>query len=43
MPRRYKLFDVFTDRPCAGNPLPVVLDAQGLETAAMQAIAREFN
>jgi trans-2,3-dihydro-3-hydroxyanthranilate isomerase len=41
--RRYKVFDVFTDRALAGNPLAVVLDAAGLDDPAMQAIAREFN
>jgi trans-2,3-dihydro-3-hydroxyanthranilate isomerase len=40
---RYKIVDVFTDRPLAGNQLAVVLDAEGLETESMQAIAREFN
>jgi trans-2,3-dihydro-3-hydroxyanthranilate isomerase len=39
----YHLLDVFTDRPLAGNPLAVVLDAEGLDAARMQAIAREFN
>jgi trans-2,3-dihydro-3-hydroxyanthranilate isomerase len=43
MPRRYKIFDVFTDRPLTGNPLAIVLEAEGLDTAAMQTIAREFN
>jgi trans-2,3-dihydro-3-hydroxyanthranilate isomerase len=43
MPRRYEIFDVFTDRPLAGNPLAVVLDADGIDDAAMQKIAREFN
>lgn len=43
MPRPYKIYDVFTDQPLAGNPLAVVLDADGLDTAAMQRIAREFN
>jgi trans-2,3-dihydro-3-hydroxyanthranilate isomerase len=43
MRRRYVTVDVFTDRPFGGNPLAVVLDAEGLDTAAMQAIAREFN
>ncbi len=43
MTRRYRVFDVFTDRPLAGNPLAVVLDSEGLDSAAMQAIAREFN
>jgi trans-2,3-dihydro-3-hydroxyanthranilate isomerase len=41
--RRFATLDVFTDRPFAGNPLAVVLDAETLEAAAMQAIAREFN
>ena len=35
--------DVFTDRRFGGNPLAVVLDADGLPDAQMQAIAREFN
>src|SRR5215831_21021279 len=43
MRRRFATLDVFTDRPFAGNPLAVVLEAEGLETGAMQAIAREFN
>jgi trans-2,3-dihydro-3-hydroxyanthranilate isomerase len=43
MKRRYVTVDVFTDRAFGGNPLAVVLDAQGLSTAQMQAIAREFN
>lgn len=43
MIRRYQVFDVFTDRPLSGNPLAVVLDTEGLDTAAMQRIAREFN
>jgi trans-2,3-dihydro-3-hydroxyanthranilate isomerase len=43
MPRRYVTLDVFTDRRFAGNPLAVVLDADGLGTEAMQAIANEFN
>jgi trans-2,3-dihydro-3-hydroxyanthranilate isomerase len=41
--RRYHVFDVFAERPLAGNPLAVVLDAAELDGAAMQAIAREFN
>jgi PhzF family phenazine biosynthesis protein len=40
MTRRYVQLDVFADRPGAGNPLAVVLDADGLDDAAMQAIAR---
>jgi PhzF family phenazine biosynthesis protein len=38
--RRYLQLDVFADRPGAGNPLAVVLDAEGLDGAQMQAIAR---
>jgi len=38
--RRFVQVDVFADRPGAGNPLAVVLDAEGLDDAAMQAIAR---
>ncbi len=43
MKRRFVTLDVFTTRRHAGNPLAVVLDSDGLDTAAMQAIAREFN
>ncbi len=43
MQRRFVTLDVFTARPFAGNPLAVVLEARGLDDAAMQAIAREFN
>jgi trans-2,3-dihydro-3-hydroxyanthranilate isomerase len=42
-PYRYRVVDVFTDRPLEGNPLAVFLDARGLDTAAMQKIARELN
>lgn len=38
--RRYLQLDVFADHPGAGNPLAVVLDAEGLDDATMQAIAR---
>lgn len=38
--RRYVQLDVFATRPGAGNPLAVVLEAEGLDDAAMQAIAR---
>lgn len=41
--RRYLIYDVFTDTALTGNPLAVVLDAEGLDTRRMQAIAREFN
>ena len=40
MPRRYVQLDVFASRPGDGNPLAVVLEAQGLDDATMQAIAR---
>ncbi|HXT08018.1 MAG TPA: PhzF family phenazine biosynthesis protein [Roseiarcus sp.] len=43
MPRRFYTLDVFANAPLAGNPLAVVLDAQGLDEATMQAIAREFS
>jgi len=43
MRRRYHILDVFTSVPLAGNPLAVVLDSAGLDTVAMQKIAREFN
>jgi PhzF family phenazine biosynthesis protein len=38
--RRYLQLDVFASRPGDGNPLAVVLDAEGLDDASMQAIAR---
>lgn len=41
--RRFEWVNVFTSVPFGGNPLPVVLDAEGLDAAAMQAIAREFG
>lgn len=41
--RRYLVYDVFTQERLAGNPLAVVLDAEGLNEVAMQKIAREFN
>jgi trans-2,3-dihydro-3-hydroxyanthranilate isomerase len=43
MPRRFVTLDVFTREPLAGNPLAVVLNAEGLDTERMQRIAREFN
>ena len=42
-PLTYHVVDVFTDRPFAGNPLAVVLDADGLSDAQLQALALEFN
>ncbi len=38
--RRYLQLDVFSPYPGAGNPLAVVLDSEGLDDTAMQAIAR---
>lgn len=43
MRRRFITLDVFTRRRFAGNPLGMVFDADGLDTKAMQTIAREFN
>jgi trans-2,3-dihydro-3-hydroxyanthranilate isomerase len=43
MQRRFATLDVFTGNRFAGNPLAVVLDAEGLDAAAMQTIAREFG
>jgi trans-2,3-dihydro-3-hydroxyanthranilate isomerase len=39
----FHTLDVFTNRRFCGNPLAVVLDADGLSTTQMQTIAREFN
>jgi len=36
MQRRFKQVDVFTAEPLRGNPLAVVLDSAGLDTATMQ-------
>jgi PhzF family phenazine biosynthesis protein len=41
--RRFKQIDVFTARPFLGNPVAVVLDAEGLDTDSMQRIARWTN
>jgi len=41
--RAYKIVDAFSARPFLGNPVAVVLDAEGLDTADMQAIARWTN
>jgi trans-2,3-dihydro-3-hydroxyanthranilate isomerase len=37
------VYDVFSDRALAGNPLAAVFDDQDLDTEAMQRIAGEFN
>jgi trans-2,3-dihydro-3-hydroxyanthranilate isomerase len=39
----YQLCDVFTDRPLTGNQLAVFTDADALDPATMQALAREMN
>lgn len=43
MKYRYLTVDVFTQQRFGGNPLAVLPDARGLDTAQMQTIAREFN
>ena len=43
MPRRFATVDVFTTTPFSGNPLAVVLDAEGLSTAQMQATQMAVN
>ena len=43
MKRSYKVVDVFTSRPFMGNPVAVILDAEGLDTQEMQAIAGWTN
>lgn len=40
---RYRVVDVFTDRPLEGNALAVFPDASGLDAGTMQDIARELN
>ncbi|ABD88900.1 Phenazine biosynthesis PhzC/PhzF protein [Rhodopseudomonas palustris BisB18] len=39
----FETVDVFTSTQFSGNPLAVVLDAEGLSSDQMQAIAAEFN
>jgi trans-2,3-dihydro-3-hydroxyanthranilate isomerase len=39
----YDVVDVFAGRAFEGNPLAVVHGSQGLDDAALQALAREFN
>src|SRR3954454_25127798 len=43
MKYRYATLDVFTNRRFAGNPLAVVFNADGIESATMQAVAGEAN
>jgi PhzF family phenazine biosynthesis protein len=42
-PRRFKQVDVFTEQPFSGNPVAVVLEADGLESEEMQRIAAWTN
>lgn len=43
MARSYSVYDVFTDRKLAGNPLAIIHDADDLSDEAMQCIAKEMN
>ncbi len=43
MALRFHTLDVFTEQAYGGNPLAVVLGGDGLTTAQMQRVAREFN
>lgn len=43
MKYQFYTLDVFTGIRFGGNPLAVVLEANGLDTAQMQTVAREFN
>lgn len=43
MTRRFRLVDVFGERPLTGNPLAVVVDSDGLVTEEMLAITRWLN
>ncbi|VAW03032.1 Phenazine biosynthesis protein PhzF like [hydrothermal vent metagenome] len=43
MNTEFYTLDVFTDQRFGGNPLAVVLDADELDGAMMQTVAREFN
>ena len=40
---RYAIVDVFAEAPLQGNPAAIVFGADALDSARMQAIAREFN
>lgn len=43
MERRFAQVDVFGNGPCSGNPVAVVLDAEGLSTEEMQRFSRWTN
>ena len=40
---RYRVVDVFTERPLEGNALAVFTDASGMDDGTMQKLARELN
>jgi trans-2,3-dihydro-3-hydroxyanthranilate isomerase len=40
---RYRVVDVFTERPLEGNPLAVFPDARDLDESMMQRVAKELN
>lgn len=40
---RYRVVDVFTERPLEGNPLAVFPDASAMDAVTMQRVARELN
>jgi PhzF family phenazine biosynthesis protein len=43
MPRRFAQVDVFGSGPCSGNPVAVVLEAEGMAEEEMQRFARWTN
>lgn len=43
MNRRFQFVDVFSEQSFSGNPLPVILDSEGLSTEEMQKITRWMN
>ena len=43
MPRRFSQVDVFGSGPCSGNPVAVVLDAEGVGDEELQRFARWTN
>jgi trans-2,3-dihydro-3-hydroxyanthranilate isomerase len=43
MAYRYRVVDVFTERPLEGNPLAVFPEAHNLDGSTMQRIAKELN
>lgn len=40
---KFRTVDVFTNQRFGGNPLAVVMDAEGLDEETMQAVSAEFN